>query len=1012
MSTNQPGRRARIEMIPHVLVLYFLAIGASLLYANQSSWESLNNIVSGIFHASANYVALLQFLFASAAIYSGFIIFAGVKWPGIYHDAVNVLLPPVIIGLLVAILGIFTGVNFRIRLDFIWFGFQSWALPVYCMLFAGITIIVLAMLTGLVPAWHARKEPGRGVLRLPPRMTAFFLVVTACVGLPVLLAVLFYFPWTQVFWTNMVLMYDRYSSGALACFVVIVAGNIVVAFLARFTRRNDSRLARFKAYLPASIIIAFSVSIVALVLTCVGMRVMLHAELAGLEGYVAYPLAVLVVCIFLFQLRWTGLPAKVGSSLRCIVPVKLARCLVDPRRKKAFGMVLVAAVAASVFFVSPISLSTPIVDMKPTFELRVVNGVQVPFQNGAIYPSFEHQPDIAEGGARASINLTGTWRFSFVPGASDLSYYPRTPEVIGQLGAGFEAVAFDDASWMDLDVPSSFNRPEGPIAGFQGVQGVCWYRKWVTSTALEHVENSTVRLDCLGMNYIADVWVDGQHAGYHEGGFTSSSFDITGLLVANEVDHLLSIRVDTGGFKNRYYTKEVPGFADWFNHGGIVRSISIEVAPRVHVIRADVRATAVQPDMGSAWAGNASIRANVSIGWPTSASAVTVELGLHPLGFQNNTALLDGHTWRHVNVSALIAPSITSGSLSMNISAGDAPGSPYTVCSFAFDASNLRLWTNKQPSLYALEINITRVADHALVDRFYTQFGFRNFSVDGTGFTLNGAPVFIAGASLHEEWASTGRTLTPGQISTDLFLLKNLSCNMFRSHYPLHPLYYLLADRIGLSSWLECPDYWFNEVNLIEAKRGASMAMFLEMIFRDFNRPSIWFMATTNEPASEGLIVPYLQERKALLESIDPSRVFGFAAASPFLVRPEHAVTDIVGSNCYWGLMDGVLGDHENQARYAVSIISSANPGKPILITEFSAGSHRNADSVTTFGEYCTAFTENPAVGGILYWVFNDYIGHAGDWSSWGVYNKDRAQERPTAAAIRAIYGNLTAANP
>jgi hypothetical protein len=999
-------------MVPHVLVLYFLAIGASLLYTNQSSWEALNNIVSGIFHASANYVALLQFLFVCAAIYSGIIIVAGVKWPGIYHDAVNVLLPPVIIALLVVILWIFTGVNFRIRLDFIWFGFRSWALPVYCLFFAGVTIVVVAMLTGLVPLWRARKEPGRGFLRFPPRGTALFLVVTACVGLPVLLAVLFYFPWTQVFWTNMFLMYDRFSSGALACSVVIVAGNIAVAIIARFSRRNDSRLARFKAYVPAFIILAFSVSIVAIVLTCVDIRATLHAELAWLEAYAAYPLAVLAACMFLFQLRWTGLPAKLGSSLRRVMPAKLAGCLLDPRRKKALGTVLVAAVAATVFFVSPVCLSTPIVDMKPTFELRVVNGVRVPFQNGAIYPSFEHQPEIAEGGARTSINLTGTWRFSFVPETSDLSYYPRTPEMIGKLGAGLESVEFDDASWMDLDVPSSFNRVENPLPGFQGVQGVCWYRKWVTSTALQDVRNSTARLDCLGMNYIADVWVDSCYAGYHEGGFTSSSFDITALLVGNATTHLIAIRVDSGGFKTRYYTKEVPGFADWFNYGGIVRGLSIEVVPRVHVVRADVRAATIRPDVGSARAGNASIRANVSIGWPSGAPAVTVTIGLRPLGFQNDTALLDDHTWRHVNASFLAAPAITSGQLSTNVSAGGEPGSPYTAISFAFDASNLRLWTNKQPALYALEVNLTRVVDHVLVDRFFTQVGFRNFSVDGTGFTLNGAPVFVTGASLHEEWASTGRTLTPSQISTDLFLLKNLSCTTFRCHYPLHPLYYILADRLGLSSWQECPDYWFNEVNLVEARRGVPMAMFNEMLFRDFNRPSIWFVAATNEPASEGLIVPYLQERKSLLASVDRSRVFGFAAASPFLVSPEQAVTDIVGSNCYWGLMDGHLGDHENQARYAVTTIATANPGKPILITEFGAGDNRNPESATTFGEYCTAFTGNPSVTGMLYWVFNDYIGYGGRWGTWGVYSKDRAQERPTAAAMRAAYGTLTAANP
>ncbi len=958
-------------------------------------------------------MAILGAIFIGCIIYSCSIIIAGIKWPGIHHNVFNVFLPPVIISLLILILQIFTSVNFRIRLDFIWFTFGSWSPFVYCLFVAGIIIMIVAIIGGLVPLWKARKEPSWDKLRLPPRVTCLILVVTAGISLPMLFTVLFYFPWTQVFWTNMLLMYDRYTAGAIGCLVTIVASNCAAIIVARYMKGKTRIRPWHEALLPAAIGILCAASIVAIVLMDIDMRATLGSELAGLEAYASFPAVLLVICFLVLELGSTRLRGWLVSVFLQRLKSNRGRAMIALAKKKGFVLAMSSIVVAAAFFATPVIVTPPVVDMSPTFELRVVDGITLPFQNGVVYPCFERQPESIDGGARTRINLTSTWRFSFVPGASDLSYYPRTPGMIALLAAGFESVAFDDALWANLAVPSSFNKPENPpIAGYEGAQGICWYRKWVSSAALEHVENSTVRLNFLGTNYISDVWVDGRYAGYHEGGFTASSFDITGLLVPNETDHLLAVRVDTGGFKNRYYAKEVPGFADWFNYGGIVRDVTIDIAPRVHVIRADVRATAILPDAGSALSGNASIRANVSIGWPESAPAVEIGLALRPLSFPNTTALLDDHTWRNINVSTSIAPNITSGQLSKNFPAGGMPGSPFAAVTFTFTAGNLRLWTNKQPTLYALEISINRSSDHALIDRFYTQVGFRNFTVENAEFRLNGMRVFIAGASIHEERPTSGRTLTPGEIATDLTLLKSLSCNTFRCHYPLHPLYYLWADRIGLSSWQECPDYWFNEVNLIEARRGSTRAMFLEMLFRDFNRPSVFFMAVTNEPLSEGSIVPYLRERKQLLASIDRSRVFGFAAASPYLVNPAHAITDIVGSNCYWGLSDGVRGDYANQAQYAISTIASANPGKPIIITEFGTGNYWDAESVSAFDEYCTAFTGNPAVHGILYWVFNDYMTHGGYWGSWVLYNNDRTQERPVAASMRATYGSLTSANP
>nr|MDO8109088.1 glycoside hydrolase family 2 TIM barrel-domain containing protein [Candidatus Sigynarchaeota archaeon] len=1013
MRTNRLSKRIPVEVIPYVLVLYFVTIGLSLLIANEPEFEILNSIISELFHAKADYTHMLLIIFSAIGVYSGIVAIAGVKRPAICHNAVNILIPPAIIVLLSLILITFTSVNFRIRLDFIWFSFGAGSIFIYLLFVGGMIAIFSSLLGGFMPLWKASRVANTHRSQLSPRTTAIFLLTTLITSLPMLLTTLFYFPYVQVFWTNMNLLYRRYTEGFLQYLLILVMSACSFIFLAWYTGKYGKRGKGYKITILFGLSVTNTIAVMVLLALARDIRTKLLGELPLLELYAVLPLALILAIIAVIQLKMTSVLEKLRGLVERKVRSRFLIAMSRITKRRALGAAVVVIVAMSTFYVAPVIIPPPLVDIVPDFELREVNGITMPFQNGAIYPNFEHQPETTEGGTRTCINLTGTWRFIFTLGPSDLSYRSRTQDLLSDLGAGFESLLFDDTSWTELDVPSSFNRLDSPMAEYQGAQGVCWYRKWIASPALDNHDNQSIVLKCLGSNYITDAWVDGNYTGYHEGGFTSFAYDITNLLLDNATQHLLAIRVDTGGFKNAYYTKEVPGFADWFNYGGIVRDIYIDVMPRVHVIRADARATTIVPDAGSPRSGQADIILNISMELSSAIPEVSISLGLHPLSFSSSAAMLDERTWDYINNSAEIAPEIVSGSLSKNISAAGSVDGRYIAAIFTFQARNLLLWTNTQPALYAIEINITAPGIPGIVDHFFTQTGFRNFTAGSSGFTLNGAPVYITGASLHEEIASCGRTLSRTQIATDLALMQNLSCNTFRSHYPVHPFYYLLADRIGLSSWQECPDYWFNEVNLIEASaRGTTIAMFLEMLFRDFNRPSIWFAGVTNEPLSEGLIVPYLQERKELLASIDRSRVLGFAAASPYLRNPAHAVTDVVAANCYWGITDGVIGDHYNQAMYATSVIASANPGKPILITEFGAGDNRYNESVQTFNEYCTAFQQQTAIHGILYWVFNDYIGYSGHWGTWGVYNRDRTQERPTGEIMRIIYSNLTQGNP
>ena len=126
---------------------------------------------------------------------------------------------------------------------------------------------------------------------------------------------------------------------------------------------------------------------------------------------------------------------------------------------------------------------------------------------------------------------------------------------------------FDIDDGMPIDVPGSF------CAEFPGLE---WYegRAWHTRR-IEYSESpGRTFLKFGAVNYTADVWLNGQHLGTHEGGYTPFSFDVTDV-IEDRSDNLLVVLAD-----NRRDETSVPAERiDWYNWGGIIRSVSLIEVP-------------------------------------------------------------------------------------------------------------------------------------------------------------------------------------------------------------------------------------------------------------------------------------------------------------------------------------------------------------------------------------------------------------------------------------------------
>src|SRR5207302_7836291 len=79
------------------------------------------------------------------------------------------------------------------------------------------------------------------------------------------------------------------------------------------------------------------------------------------------------------------------------------------------------------------------------------------------------------------------------------------------------------------------------------------------------------------VNYFADVYLNGEKIGRHEGGFTTFNFEVTNLV--RDKSNSLTVRVD-----NKRRRDAVPTLnTDWWNYGGLTRQVKLVETPSTFV---------------------------------------------------------------------------------------------------------------------------------------------------------------------------------------------------------------------------------------------------------------------------------------------------------------------------------------------------------------------------------------------------------------------------------------------
>lgn len=373
--------------------------------------------------------------------------------------------------------------------------------------------------------------------------------------------------------------------------------------------------------------------------------------------------------------------------------------------------------------------------------------------------------------------------------------------------------------------------------------GVSWYCREFDLPANWVEDSRAVVLHFGAVDYFADVWVNGQKAGAHEGGYTPFEFDIAGMAKAGKNEVVVRVADEQD------YFPEIPhGKQSWYGPlSGLWQSVSVSSRPAQHI-----RSLRITP------AGeNVNVVASLS----------------QPLAEDQSIAL------EVIDPDGNVVASVESKSPRNDVHV-PAP----------------KLWDIDTPHLYTLRATLNG-------DTVEDTFGFRTVETKDGQLLLNGRPIYLRSA-LDQDYYPDLICTPPSleYIEKQFLQAKHMGLNNLRIHIKVgDPRYYQAADKVGLLIWTEMPNWQL----LTKNTRRRARETFDAMIERDWNRPSIIIRTIINEAWGVDIFNPehrqWISDTYDYLKSVDPSRlVVGNSACHGNF----HVVSDLEDFHNYYAIPD------------------------------------------------------------------------------------------------------------
>ena len=401
---------------------------------------------------------------------------------------------------------------------------------------------------------------------------------------------------------------------------------------------------------------------------------------------------------------------------------------------------------------------------------------------------------------------------------------PETPKVDPDM---FASLSFDDASWDKLPVPSNWEIYGYSVPTYGSVDNtVGQYRRWVKVPASWAGRRIYWHFD--GVLDGAEVFINGQKAGYHESGYTAWNIDLTGLVKPGE-RNLFAVRVSKTTPSDDCET------GDYQCMGGIYRDTSLIAVPQTHV--ADIT---VQTPLDENYQ-NATLNVAVRVaGTPGENVSITGDL---------------------VAAKKLTSTGVT---LSGQTTIGTEGTGTITLTA---PVRAPALWSAEKPNLYYVVMQLS--GSGKPIERVEQRFGFKQIDFKNNIVLWNGQPIKCTGTCRHDYWADKGFALTETNWEEDVALMKAANINAVRtSHYNHAQRFLELCEEKGIYILDEIPYCWIGDQVNLPGYAPYLLQRAAETLARDKNRPCVlaWSIGNENPMGTNSQLV------MDLVNATDPTR--------------------------------------------------------------------------------------------------------------------------------------------
>lgn len=475
------------------------------------------------------------------------------------------------------------------------------------------------------------------------------------------------------------------------------------------------------------------------------------------------------------------------------------------------------------------------------------------------------------------------------------------------------------------------------------IYNVGWYRKQFLYDP--SWEGKRVFLEFEGIYRDSIIWVNGVYMDRHNSGYTGYILEITDHLVPGE-ENSVAVRVDS----------DMPeGW--WYEGAGIYRNVYLHVAEAAYF---KPQQTVVKTKMDGTVNASAILYNDTPI---TQSGTITWEI-TDPTGYccAAVTEDLTIEAFQEVPVSAMLT------------------------------VAEPQLWDIEHPNLYNLLVTINEETDAVT-------FGIREVAFDkDLGFLLNGKPVKVRGACVHQDFGGVGVALSDNLQYYKIQRLKDMGCNAYRcSHHAPSPVLLRACDELGMLV--------MDETRMFGTSPEA-VRQLTDLIERDRNHPSVFIWTLGNEEFSVQNISwshKLMEKMTRIAKALDDTRPVTYGGNNGPNDIGANGISEIRGVN--------YIRNDGNEGGYWLDHYHEKHPEQPIIGTEessyvMSRGSAVNEMGngiIDSYGDVTMPWASTPK-GWVKYMEIRPYFAGSFMWTGFDY----RGEPNPFVTAnVASSFGTI-----